>query len=57
MTWVHAQPEIIGGEYGFQTVDKDFSPGDLVGKELHLILDFKFQTVDTDFSPGDFYRN
>ena len=41
----------------FQTVDTDFSPGDLVGKELHLILDFKFQTVDTDFSPGDFYRN
>ena len=53
VTWGHAQPEILGGEYGFQTVDTDFSPGDCQRSSSAGSTSFMFQTVDTDFSPGD----
>ena len=38
----------------FQTVDTDFSPGDLETRSpLQSQAQMRFQTVDTDFSPGD----
>ena len=38
----------------FQTVDTDFSPGDVVYYFSAGSYSITFQTVDTDFSPGDY---